>query len=69
MGRIRPHLHLEITCMLRGYIPLPKSSSKARNASDTRVFDFDLSTEDMNRLDGLNEGQHYGSSDTERPHR
>jgi diketogulonate reductase-like aldo/keto reductase len=56
--------------MLQGYIPLPKSPSKARIVSNIQVFDFELSPEDMNHLDGLNEGQHYDdSSDTGRPHR
>ncbi|KAF4579834.1 hypothetical protein EYR36_001654 [Pleurotus pulmonarius] len=40
---------------LQGFIPLPKSSTKGRIVANTRLFDFELSTEEMSQLDGLDE--------------
>ncbi|KAF4571076.1 hypothetical protein EYR36_008403 [Pleurotus pulmonarius] len=39
----------------KGFIPLPKSSTKGRIVANTRLFDFELSTEEMSQLDGLDE--------------
>ncbi|KIM85035.1 hypothetical protein PILCRDRAFT_6031 [Piloderma croceum F 1598] len=39
----------------KGFIPLPKSSSKKRILSNAQLFDFDLSTEDIVHLDSLDE--------------
>ncbi|KIY43822.1 Aldo/keto reductase [Fistulina hepatica ATCC 64428] len=40
----------------KGYVPIPKSSKKARIVSNTQVFDFELSEEEIQVLDGLDEG-------------
>ncbi|KAF9460339.1 aldo-keto reductase [Collybia nuda] len=40
----------------KGYIPLPKSSSKQRMISNTQVFDFELSEDEVSCLDDLDEG-------------
>jgi diketogulonate reductase-like aldo/keto reductase len=37
-----------------GSIPLPKTASKLRLEENAKIFDFDLSYEDMNLLDNLN---------------
>ncbi|KAJ3769129.1 aldo-keto reductase [Lentinula raphanica] len=39
----------------KGYVAIPKSSSKARIASNTRIFDFELSDKEMQDLDNLDE--------------
>ncbi|TFK33452.1 aldo-keto reductase [Crucibulum laeve] len=40
----------------KGYIPLPKSVSKKRIISNTKIFDFSLTEEELTELDGLDEG-------------
>ncbi|KAH9894878.1 Aldo/keto reductase [Cubamyces lactineus] len=39
-----------------GIVPLPKSARPERVASNANVFDFELSTEDMEKLDALDKG-------------
>ena len=39
----------------RGYVPLPKSATPARIAENADVFGFELSSEHMQTLDGLDE--------------
>lgn len=41
----------------RGFIPLPKSSDPARVVSNADVFGFELSKEEMTKLDGLDKGK------------
>jgi len=41
----------------RGFVPLPKSSKPERVVSNADVFDFDISTEDMAEIDGLDQGK------------
>ncbi|KAH9930456.1 Aldo/keto reductase [Epithele typhae] len=41
----------------RGFVPLPKSSNPDRVVSNADVYDFELSDEDMKRLDALDRGQ------------
>ncbi|KAI0784556.1 aldo-keto reductase [Abortiporus biennis] len=39
----------------KGYIPLPKSSSKRRIESNTNIYDFELAEEEIQHLDSLDE--------------
>lgn len=39
--------------LAKGYLPLPKSVHKARIIENTEIFDFKLSTEDIDLIDGL----------------
>lgn len=39
----------------KGYVPLPKSSSKHRIESNTQIFDFALTKEEVEHLDSLDE--------------
>ncbi|KAF9051206.1 Aldo/keto reductase [Hymenopellis radicata] len=41
----------------KGFVPLPKSANPERIHSNTRLFDFELSPEDMEILDGLDRGK------------
>ncbi|KAL5532477.1 hypothetical protein ACEPAF_6047 [Sanghuangporus sanghuang] len=41
----------------KGYVPLPKSSQPNRVIDNARVFDFELSDEEMTKLDGLDKGR------------
>jgi diketogulonate reductase-like aldo/keto reductase len=41
-------------------VTIPKSSRANRISENTRIFDFELSEEDMLRLDALDEGRHLG---------
>ena len=46
----------------RGVIPIPKSSNEGRIKENLDIFDFELSTEDMNAINSLDEG--YNASIT-----
>ena len=46
----------ELTYGLR-YAPLPKSANPARVVSNAAVFDFELSGEDVSRIDALDKGK------------
>ena len=50
--------------MQHGCIPMPKSTHKERIEENINVFDFELSPEDMQVLDGLNENLHIRSDPT-----
>jgi diketogulonate reductase-like aldo/keto reductase len=39
------------------FIPLPKSANHGRIESNTELYDFELSDEDVTRLDGLDKGK------------
>ena len=43
-----------------GNIIIPKSSNKARIISNSELFDFELSDEDMRAIDALECGKHFG---------
>ncbi|KAF9266418.1 Aldo/keto reductase [Marasmius fiardii PR-910] len=40
----------------KGYVAIPKSSSKKRIVSNTKIFDFELEDQEVGEMDGLNEG-------------
>jgi len=46
----------------KGFVPLPKSATSSRIHSNTNVYDFELSEEDMQKLDALDEGDAGGIS-------
>ncbi|KAF8193387.1 aldo-keto reductase [Pholiota molesta] len=46
----------------KGYVPLPKSSHKSRIISNTQVFDFNLSSDEMLTLDSLDEDAYINAA-------
>jgi diketogulonate reductase-like aldo/keto reductase len=44
----------------KGVVTIPKSSKKEHIVSNADIFDFRLSTEDMDFLDSLERGQRFG---------
>ena len=44
-------------CLQKGWVPLPKSDNPERIKENADVFDFDISKEDMDVLDGLDQGE------------
>lgn len=40
----------------KGYVAIPKTSSQKRVVSNTNIFDFELSEDEVIGLDGLDEG-------------
>lgn len=47
-------------CIQKGYVCIPKSSQSSRIVENANIFDFNLPQEDMNTLDGLEEGFRTG---------
>jgi diketogulonate reductase-like aldo/keto reductase len=45
-----------------GVIVIPKSVKKHRIIENSKIFDFDISKEDMERIDGLNQNKNFGST-------
>lgn len=43
-------------CLQKNWVPLPKSDTPSRIVENAEVYDFELSTEDMSELDGLDAG-------------
>ncbi|KAL8706836.1 MAG: hypothetical protein Q9225_007906 [Loekoesia sp. 1 TL-2023] len=43
-------------CLQKGWVPLPKSDTPSRIEANADVYDFNLDQEDMERLDGLDQG-------------
>jgi len=43
-------------CLQKNWVPLPKSDTPSRIKENAEVYDFDISAEDMKKLDGLDEG-------------
>ncbi|KAF5322672.1 hypothetical protein D9619_001551 [Psilocybe cf. subviscida] len=41
----------------KGYVPLPKSATPSRIRSNTQVYDFELDSDDMRKLDSLDRGK------------
>lgn len=54
-------------CIEKGYICIPKSSRLSRVEENASIFDFNLSQDDMNVLDGLEEGFRTGRPKIEAP--
>jgi diketogulonate reductase-like aldo/keto reductase len=50
-----------------GWVSLPKSKRKARIEENAAVFDFEISSEDLRDLDGLNENLHTSWDPSEAP--
>lgn len=44
----------------KGVVTIPKSSKKERIVSNATIFDFELSQEDIQLLDGLNKDKRFG---------
>lgn len=44
-----------------GVVTIPKSITPSRIAENANIFDFELSAEDMERIDGLNRDQRFGA--------
>ncbi|WWC70508.1 uncharacterized protein I206_104459 [Kwoniella pini CBS 10737] len=51
----------------RGFIPLPKSDTKDRIIANRDVFDFELSDDQMQALNGLDKDEHVCLNHTELP--
>ena len=45
----------------KGVVTIPKSVTPARILSNAQLFDFELSSEDIKRIDALDKGLRYGS--------
>lgn len=43
-------------CLQKGWVPLPKSDNAGRIAQNADLYDFELSKEDLQKLDGKDEG-------------
>ena len=46
-----------------GIVTIPKSTKEARILSNSQVFDFKLSTEDIEKIDALNKNETHGDPD------
>lgn len=44
-------------CLQRGFVPLPKSDNPDRISDNADVYDFELTDDQMKRLDNLDEGR------------
>lgn len=44
-------------CLQKNWVPLPKSDNASRIAQNADLYDFELSDEDMKKLDGKDEGE------------
>ncbi|KAI5122554.1 hypothetical protein M0805_005281 [Coniferiporia weirii] len=53
-GKEVPHVLLRYS-LQKGFIPLPKTVSKERMISNTDIYDFELTDDEINGLDGLDE--------------
>jgi diketogulonate reductase-like aldo/keto reductase len=49
------------------FIPLPKSDTKERIIANTQIFDFELSEDQMERLNALDKDEHVCLNHTELP--
>lgn len=44
-------------CLQKEWVPLPKSDNAGRIEQNADLFDFELSKEEVDKLDGKNEGE------------
>lgn len=44
-------------CLQKGWVPLPKSDNPERIVENANVYDFELTKEEMDMLDGLDQGE------------
>jgi diketogulonate reductase-like aldo/keto reductase len=65
LGRIAGHYGKSVAqlcirwCLQNGVLPLPKSVTPSRIAENANVFDFEISSEDMKTIDGM---ENFGGS-------
>ncbi|KAI4747942.1 aldo-keto reductase [Aureobasidium sp. EXF-8845] len=43
-------------CLQKGWVPLPKSDTPSRIKENADIYDFEISKEDMSKLDDLDQG-------------
>lgn len=43
-------------CLQKGWVPLPKSDNPERIVENANIYDFELTKEEMEMLDGLDQG-------------
>ena len=41
----------------QGYLPIPKASTRERIVANTQIFDFELTEDEVEHLDSLDEGR------------
>ena len=46
-----------------GIVTIPKSTKEARILSNSQIFDFELSAEDIEKIDALNKNEMHGDPD------
>jgi diketogulonate reductase-like aldo/keto reductase len=44
-------------CLQKGWVPLPKSDNPERIAENAKAYDFELTREEMDKLDALDQGE------------
>lgn len=52
-----------------GVVPIPKSVTKSRIVSNIQVFDFNLSDEEVEKLDALNKNKRFVTFDSASGHK
>lgn len=52
-----------------GVTPIPKSVTKSRIVSNIQVFDFELSDEDVEKMDSLNKNERYITFESAKGHK
>ena len=49
--------------MQNGIVTIPKSTKETRILSNSQIFDFELSAEDIEKIDALNKNEMHGDPD------